>query len=109
MAGLDPAIQKQSADVCDRSLTSQRAWRGKIHSSHGGRKAYLNFELKDRRRPEAARQSKSDLSDFDIINAHLGNSRDGYASLTSKCRYARVSRAMNGVGRPPLRKPEIFC
>jgi hypothetical protein len=24
-----------------------RARRGKIHSSHGGRKAYLNFELKD--------------------------------------------------------------
>jgi hypothetical protein len=28
--------------------------RGKAHSSHGGRKAYLNFELKDLRRPEAA-------------------------------------------------------
>jgi hypothetical protein len=29
--------------------------RGKIHSLHGGRKAYLNFELKDRRPLEAAR------------------------------------------------------
>jgi hypothetical protein len=28
--------------------------RGKNHSSHGGRKAYLNFELKDRGPPEAA-------------------------------------------------------
>ena len=41
--------------------------RGNIHSSHGGRKAHLNFELKDLRPPEAARQSKSDLSDFDVI------------------------------------------
>jgi hypothetical protein len=32
-----------------------RVMRGKIHSSHGGRKAYLNFELKDHRPPEAAR------------------------------------------------------
>jgi len=29
--------------------------RGKIHSSHGGRKAHLNFELKGLRPPEAAR------------------------------------------------------
>jgi hypothetical protein len=29
--------------------------RGKIHSLHGGRKAYLNFELKDHRPLEAAR------------------------------------------------------
>jgi hypothetical protein len=28
---------------------------GKTHSSLGGRKAYLNFELKNLRRPEAAR------------------------------------------------------
>jgi hypothetical protein len=36
-------------------VISVRAWRGIIHSSHGGRKAYLNFELKDRdgRRPRA--------------------------------------------------------
>jgi hypothetical protein len=80
--------------------------RGKIHSSHGGRKAYLNFELKDRRPPEAARQSKSDLSDFDIVNAHLGNSRDGCASLTSKFRYAPVGRPMNGIVRPG--RPLIF-
>ncbi len=31
------------------------AQRGITHSSHGGRKAYLNFELKDLRPPEAAR------------------------------------------------------
>jgi hypothetical protein len=32
-----------------------RVLRGKTHSSHGDRKAYLNFELKDRdgRRPRA--------------------------------------------------------
>lgn len=30
---------------------------------------YLNFELKDLRPPEAARQSNSDLSDFDVVNA----------------------------------------
>jgi hypothetical protein len=29
--------------------------RKKIHSSHGGKKAYLNFELKDHGQPEAAR------------------------------------------------------
>ncbi len=34
---------------------SARLVRGKIHSSHGGRKAYLNIELKDHGRPEAAR------------------------------------------------------
>jgi hypothetical protein len=48
--------------------------RGKIHSSPGGTKAYLHFELKDA--PKARRQSKSDLSDLDISNADLGNSRD---------------------------------
>jgi hypothetical protein len=33
-----------------------RILRGETHSSLGGRKAYLNFELKDHgRRPEAAR------------------------------------------------------
>jgi hypothetical protein len=74
----------------------RRRLRGKTHSSHGGRKAHLNFEVKDLRRPEAARQSKSDLSDFDIVNADLGNSRDRIASLTSKFRYAPVCRAMNG-------------
>ena len=45
-------------------------------------------EVKDPRRPEAARQSKSDLSDFDIINANPGNSRDWCASLSSKFGYA---------------------
>jgi len=29
--------------------------RRKIHSSHGGQKAHLNFELKDHGRPQAAR------------------------------------------------------
>src|SRR5208337_2892583 len=48
--------------------------RGKIHSSHGGRKAYLNFELKDAPKARGLRPSRS---------------------LTSKFRYARVSRAMN--------------
>jgi hypothetical protein len=49
--------------------------RGKIHSSLGGRKAYLNFELKD----------------------HDRRRRRGFApSLTSKFRHARVCRAMNG-------------
>ncbi len=58
---------------------TSRHLRGKIHSSLGGRKAYLNFELKDhdRRGPRA-----------------FG------ASLTSKFRYARVSRAMNGMEWP---------
>jgi hypothetical protein len=49
--------------------------RGKIHSSHGGRKAYLNFELKDHDR---------------------WRRRAFGASFTSKFKYARVSRAMNG-------------
>jgi hypothetical protein len=39
----------------------------KTHSSLGSQKAHLNFEIKDRR------QSKSDLSDVDIVNADLGN------------------------------------
>jgi hypothetical protein len=38
--------------------------RGKNHSSPGGRKAYLSFELKDRRRPEAARLRR--VLDFKI-------------------------------------------
>jgi len=37
-----------------RGAYSRREPREKNHSSHGGRKAYLNFELKDRRPPEAA-------------------------------------------------------
>jgi len=36
-------------------LPRGRVLRKEIHSSHGGRKAYLNFEVKDLRRPEAAR------------------------------------------------------
>jgi hypothetical protein len=38
-----------------RGAYSRRVLREKNHSSHGGRKAYLNFELKDQRPPEAAR------------------------------------------------------
>ena len=75
---------------------SRRALRGKIHSSHGGRKAYLNFELKDhgpnrsRLLPRSAlKMSKSDKSDFDWR-------RHFVPSLTSKFRHARVCRAMNG-------------
>jgi hypothetical protein len=74
-------------------LISSCGWRGKTYSSLGGRKAYLNFELKDLRPPEAAAPSKSDLSDFDIINAHLGNSRDGYAVLDFKVQIRRGSAA----------------
>jgi hypothetical protein len=53
----------------------------------------LNFEVKDRRPPEAARQSKLELSDFDIINANLGNSRDWCAVLEFKVQM-RFSAAM---------------
>jgi hypothetical protein len=43
--------------------------RGKIHSSLGGRKAYLNFELKDRRRPE---RYYGATATSDLVNAaHL--------------------------------------
>ena len=36
-------------------VIAPRMLRGKTHSSDGGRKAYLNFELKDgRRRPRAS-------------------------------------------------------
>jgi hypothetical protein len=38
--------------------------RGKIHSSHGGRKAHLNFELKDA--PEARGLRPSQILDFKI-------------------------------------------
>jgi site-specific DNA-methyltransferase (adenine-specific) len=48
--------------------------REKTHSSHGGRKAYLNFELKDRDRRRRRRFAPS---------------------LTSKFRYAPVGRPMN--------------
>jgi hypothetical protein len=56
-------------------------------------RAHLNFEVKDLRRPEAARQSKSDLSDFDIVNADPGNSRDRCAVLEFKVQM-RFSAAM---------------
>src|ERR1700730_12380850 len=75
---------------------SGRTAHKKTHSSHGGRKAYLNFELKDAHRsrllPRSAfAMSKSDRSDFDW---RAPSSRRG--SLTPKFRYARVCRAMNG-------------
>jgi hypothetical protein len=38
--------------------------RGTIHSSHGGRKAYLNFELKDA--PEARGLRPSQILDFKV-------------------------------------------
>jgi hypothetical protein len=80
-------------------LISGRILRGKTHSSDGGRKAYLNFELKDHGRNRsrllprpAFEMSKSDKSDFDWPRAYG-------ASLTSKFRCARVGRAMNGKAR----------
>ncbi len=63
------------------SCSSRRAWRGETHSSHGFQKAYLKFELKDAPKARGLRPSRS---------------------LTSKCRYARVSRAMNGVVWPGM-------
>jgi hypothetical protein len=39
-------------------------------------RACLNFEVKDG--AKLRRQSKTDLSDFDILNADLGNSRDRF-------------------------------
>jgi hypothetical protein len=91
------------AFFCNRELISRRVLRGKIYSSLGGRKAHLDFELKDQRPPEAVHQSKSDLSDFDITNTDLGSSRDRCVSLTSMSRYAGVCHATNGklwLGRP---------
>jgi hypothetical protein len=41
-----------------------RAGRGKIHSSHGGRKAYLNFERKDA--PKARGFPPSQILDFKV-------------------------------------------
>jgi hypothetical protein len=70
-----------------------RLQRVKTHSSLGGQKAYLNFELKDHGPPEAAAPSKSDLSDFDILNVHLGNSRDGCAVLDFKVQIRKGSAA----------------
>ncbi len=75
MAGSSPAM----APVVRLFVFMLARLRGKNHSSHGGRKAYLNFELKDRDRRRR---------------------RAFGASLTSKFRYARVSRAMNGVVWP---------
>lgn len=45
-------------------LPHGRAKRGKIHSSHGGRKAYLNFELKDHDRQRGRRFAPSLTSKF---------------------------------------------
>jgi hypothetical protein len=51
------------------NVISSRLVRGKIHSSLGGRKAYLNFELKDRRRPE---RYYGATATSDLVNAaHL--------------------------------------
>ena len=43
---------------------SGRALRGKTHSSHGGGKAYLNFELKDT--PKARGLRPSQILDFKV-------------------------------------------
>ena len=43
--------------------------RKETHSSHCGRKTRLNFERKDLQLPEAARQSKLNLSGFGVANA----------------------------------------
>lgn len=57
--------------------------RGAIHSSHGGQKRIRT--LKSRiKTAGGGGTSKSGLPDFDIINAHLGNSRDGCAVLGFK-------------------------
>jgi len=46
--------------------------------------AYLNFEVKGHDRLRRRRYSKSDLSNFDIINAGSGNSRNRRAVLEFK-------------------------
>jgi hypothetical protein len=56
-----------------------RKLRKETHSSDGGRKAYLNFELKDGAKRRRLRRSRS---------------------LTSKFGYARVGRALNGIVWP---------
>ena len=55
-----------------------RILRGKTHSSHGGKKAYLNFELKDLRPPEAARLWR--VLDFKV-QIRRGQPRDEWESL----------------------------
>jgi hypothetical protein len=65
-------------------------------------RAHLNFEVKDG--TKCRRQSKSDLSDFDIVNADLGKSRDRMRSQILEFRvqirfFGR--RAMNGFFRAP--------
>jgi hypothetical protein len=59
--------------------------RGAIHSSHGGQKRIRT--LKSRiKTAGGGGTSKSGLPDFDIVNTHLGNSRDGCAVLDFKVR-----------------------
>jgi hypothetical protein len=75
---------KQLQPSSDQCSVFRRAWHGKIHSSLGGRKAYLNFEVKDRDRRRR---------------------RYFVPFLTSKFRYARVSRATNGKVGPRAALP----
>jgi hypothetical protein len=73
----DETASWQCGMAATLALISRRTWRGKTHSSDGGRKAYLNFELKDahpsRLLPRwAFTMSKSDKSDFDWCAASGG-------------------------------------
>jgi hypothetical protein len=54
-------------------LISSLGWRGKTYSSLGGRKAYLNFELKDA--PKARRLRRSKILDFKV-QIRSGRPRD---------------------------------
>jgi hypothetical protein len=49
--GAKGAVSKHE-DLNARQVVNGCDMRGKTHSSHGDKKAYLNFELKDHGRPE---------------------------------------------------------
>jgi hypothetical protein len=71
MARRSPAMTVRNLVIRYGALCAE-----KNHSSLGGRKAHLNFELKDAPKARGLRPSRS---------------------LTSKFRYARVSRTMKGM------------
>ena len=88
-------INTQLARGCRRAgRFSRRAWRGKTNSSLGGRKAHLNFEVKERARRRRQRFEIGPAR-FRSLMPISATAEMGAPSLTSKFRYAPVSRAMN--------------
>jgi hypothetical protein len=74
----------------------RRRLRGKTHSSHGGRKAYLNFELKDA--PKARGLRPSQILDFKI-QMRSGQPRDEWGSVAGAAAPRANANRIQGFGK----------